>query len=626
MSKSLLRELVVSYDLCRSKSPSLIGTKAKNLLSLPPNWIPPFFVITTEAYCRWLRDERQESLLAPLPGIISDYKSTFLAGHENKSRVSGLIIRQSVDKEMLEDRGQYSSRRCKFNDRHVNDAVIESWNNFAETSKSSRKVAIIVQSYIAPRAKGHLSNERRVSKDRRDWVYQYELPLDLASDLFPIRADAHSQSLPSDLLCENTFELETRLKEVTSSLLTLFRERTHVEWVWDGEKLWIVQVDFERRSARPKPAAQLPDFTSCKETEPLQIQLRNFKTAQESSKKWHKIDCIRVFGELGLPHPNVYVMDNPDTSKELYQARNIPEELERDLLELCKRPLVIRTDILSKELHTSFLLPRTEIIRTAQEAAKFLLDTARYFKECGVSPGEFCFIAHHFIQAKSSAWSLVRGDSETVDIDSIWGSPDGLLYYPHDSFNVIRNAESKSFHIEKKVRYKPYSIEVDVQGRWVKSECGDADWEASLTDEEILTIYKYSQLISRYAGAAQQIMFLVGVNSSHSRSGVLPWFFNSETADEGVASVQNVLNYSAPQFNHFEVKNRKDIELLRSRPGTEGDHLIIHLVPDEEMLRAKDIIMELASLIKQHGYVVRLEGSRLSHIYYILKRAGVAVW
>ncbi|HEX8495368.1 MAG TPA: hypothetical protein VF658_21325 [Pyrinomonadaceae bacterium] len=625
MSKGYLKDLVVNHNLCKSKSASLIGTKAKNLLSLPRGWVPPFFVITTKAYRYWLLDEAKDSLSPDLVGMIGQCKSALAESHKNAPQISGLIIRQSVDQEMLDDRGLYYSKRCKFNDRDVNHAIIESWDKFSEMSKGSRQVAIIVQSYVIPHAKGHLSNERRFSKSKGDWVYQYELPLSLGSDVLPVQATARSLTSAPNLSGKNISALEIRLKEVASLLLKRFPSRSHLEWVWDGKKLWIVQIDFETKRRNLENSLSIAGSLQNKEATPSLVSLKYFKKAEESSKSWHKVTCVQVFKTLNLPYPYVYVLDDEDIIKNLCEVGDVGESLRRDLSRLCKCPIIIRTDIFTEEPFNSFLLPRTDVVWNVEEASKFLTDTAKYFKKAGISPSKFCFIAHHYVHAEASAWSSIDAYSKAVNIDSIWGSPDGLLYYPHDSFHVTEIPGSAVPSIQKEVRFKPYSIKLDVSGNWIRRECGPAkDWKATLTKKEILTIYNYSQRISDYIGASLQIMFLVGVDRVHSKSGVLPWFYTSKIVKD-MEDSQKAHNYSPQLFEHLKVKNRQDINLLRFRSSLSGKRLLIHLIPDEEMLRAKDLVVELGSLSRQYGYIIKLEGSRLSHIYYMLKREGIDV-
>ena len=107
-------------------------------------------------------------------------------------------------------------------------------------------------------------------------------------------------------------------------------------------------------------------------------------------------------------------------------------------------------------------LPRTDTI-SPQNGARWLREKYKELKKEGISPKDFCFIMHRFIPATASAWAYCEPGGNTVQIDCLWGLPDGLQFCPHDTFEVDLRINKVP---GKKNRFKPYFLREQSDGSW----------------------------------------------------------------------------------------------------------------------------------------------------------------
>ena len=252
--------------------------------------------------------------------------------------------------------------------------------------------------------------------------------------------------------------------------------RIHYEWSWDGNRLWIVQRDVEVARTGGKPSSSSCDI-KFNNTTP---QTTLFVDGVSALKPWKKIESLRVFGDAGLTSAKLFVLESASVIRNL-MAGNVSERLRKDLAQLCASPIVFRTDKLTDSDDVNFLSPRSETIYSADDAAKWLTATAQVMKRQGIDPAKVCFICHRYIVARSGAFALARPGTPRVLIDSIWGLPDGLLCFSHDSFEV----DCLSGKVRKVIRCKRHFLASDASGKWRQEHCPDTwDWKESL--EQVL--------------------------------------------------------------------------------------------------------------------------------------------
>ena len=208
--------------------------------------------------------------------------------------------------------------------------------------------------------------------------------------------------------CYTHSELLHQLRRVARSFYDK-KQRRHLEWVWNGRRLWIVQND---SAPDPVGIAPIPQESS----DAGEVDLRSLRVfrhfRRRDAAKWQKLQCVQTFRDVGLPVTKLFVITGEDASKEIKRGR-ASTRLSADLKELTKAPIVIRTDIRGK---TTLLAPRTDEVNNARTAAAFLHVTTAHAAKHEVDPAAICFIAHRFIPASASAFSLATPDRNRVHI------------------------------------------------------------------------------------------------------------------------------------------------------------------------------------------------------------------
>jgi hypothetical protein len=144
----------------------LIGSKAMGLMQCDPKLTPPFFVITSNLYKIWLRNN--QSAREILQHILSSYSYIL------RRDTSTFIIRSSAKHETFDERGYYKSSAGDIKYHRLFQNIQDIWNENTVSVKKyeDNKFAIIVQDYIKPKLSGHLSNERRVSRNKTEWLIE----------------------------------------------------------------------------------------------------------------------------------------------------------------------------------------------------------------------------------------------------------------------------------------------------------------------------------------------------------------------------------------------------------------------------------------------------------------------
>lgn len=601
---------------------TIVGAKGASLARLPHDWTPPFFVITVDAYKSWISRFNANSsdiLVTPkwltMQRLISEALQSLELGGQ-----AMLLARSSAEQETLRDRGRYDSILCKCDIHSISDGVVRIWRGFYEQQSAGADagIAVIVQRHVTATAAGHLANERRVSRSPRQWLCELEDGLQQKTKHIMFRTTGHNTAEEINLKCSTADELKLRLQEIAESF-TVQAGRHHFEWVWDSNKLWVVQWDHEEEFRGPRPGALYRDAVA---TDPVGT-LRVFVPEQQTKGSWRKIEALRTFRSCGLPTAQVFVLENQRTQKELAGGR-ISKRLQGDLLQLLKAPIVIRTDVDSVLPREHFLLPRTDSVRSVEGAADFLQTTTAKLVRDGLAPGQFCFIAHRFIPAAACAQSFNPPGVPRVRVDSSWGLPDGLQFYPHDSFEVDL---SRNNAIKQRIRSKVEYFDVDELGRWVDRKSGAPwDWKPSLTKAQVIEIARYTSKIALYLKKPVDVMFFVDVSGStgHPAGPCLPWYYTTE----GIQDTSEPRAYGRFGINRLTVSNDRDLELLTRKADAAASNvrsLHIHLRPIPDLVRSTEFLENVGALCINRGMAIELEGSILSHAYYVLSRLGVKI-
>jgi hypothetical protein len=136
----------------------LVGWKAFGLTCLPQGWTPPFFVIG--ASC--LGGAGTDPQLAQWITQVLAQKCFPADRH--------VIVRSSGTAETMIHRGRLYSETCRSCDilKTIGDLLAR------PAERHDGELHWIIQEAISPVSKGHLSNERHVSREGRDWLAQIE--------------------------------------------------------------------------------------------------------------------------------------------------------------------------------------------------------------------------------------------------------------------------------------------------------------------------------------------------------------------------------------------------------------------------------------------------------------------
>src|ERR1035438_4367918 len=431
----------------------LIGWKAFGLTCLPHEWTPPFFVIAASCFRS--------------PSRLSEWIGRALA-EKRLHRDQQVIVRSSGTAETMMHRGRLHSEACRSGEVLSTVGVL-----LARASDFlAGDVHWIVQEALAPVSKGHLSNERRVSHEGRDWLAQVGYLDDRGESTARMAVrNWRDGLLPAqrDLRCNSETEVTLCLKRV-AMWASQYSSRTHFEWVWNGKSIGVVQSDREEPPAGTKPRDLLP-----KEVPSVhEASLRVFRRASEGDYvSYRKLANARLYGELGYSMPDFFVLDDIQVLKDLFGGI-VGVDLAHDLVELTKRPLVIRTDGKQIPPEKYEMLPRTEDVRAADVAERWLTTTFTIaIQETKLTEASLCLVAHHFIPSVAAAWARAEPSSRMVRIESLWGLPEGLYWYAHDAFEVDTGDTQMEPDRSKAIRRCRLWARLRFKGTFIASDATD---------------------------------------------------------------------------------------------------------------------------------------------------------
>ena len=306
------------------------------------------------------------------------------------SEENHLIVRSSSSDEGLRQRGKYLSKEIEEPNIDKLRACINSiFLSICRDNKPDDgfRLALIVQELQNRVYWGHLSNERRVARRIQDWVYEFN-----TGKLGNFAIKSHYQNANPDIQLKagSLKELIRTLRNVATYFDDL-QQRRHLEWVWDGSYVWLVQGDRNIDSIGTNPAKFLNPSYPIKSGSKFQI-LKHWSKADPT--KWDKISNQMQFKEAGLPTYPLWVLDNADTLDQIANGR-FQKHILNDLGQLAQYPIVIRTDInkQNKQTDETLNLPRSNTLNSIEKIQEFILINTKQYCE-NYSPEDFCFILH----------------------------------------------------------------------------------------------------------------------------------------------------------------------------------------------------------------------------------------
>ena len=595
-------------------SPERVGWKAYGLCSLPSEWVPRFLVVDAQ----WGEETHSE-------GTFRQHLAQGMA--EIGLQGSLVMVRSNGTKETLRHRGRLVSEKC------APTEILSTIRRLMErrSENTEGEVHWIVEEYVEPRRLGHLSNERHLSREPRDWVLEVEQHKDEPGYITSI-AVRHwrdgSRISNYDLSCKSEPAISLRLKQV-AMWATHLDARVHFEWVWNGDVVRIVQVDAAEAITSVNPHSLLPEEVPDIPPESLDV----FKVATSNDyERYGKLRNAKLYRELGYQMPAFYVLDDPETIGRILSGE-MPAHLEDDLAELTKRPLIIRTDGKKIPEEKNEMLPRSDgELRTVGEAKNWIVQVFRArIEERGLKDAELCLIAHHFIPSVSSAWARAEPGARVVRIEVLWGIPEGLYWYSHDTFEIdtqdttladVTSFADLEYPFWKRLRYKGSFIASDPTGAWIPQQtAAPYDWRPSIGVEKwLFEIAHTTRRVAEREKFPISLMWFVGNHRKATQHRVLPWFHSkSELGDSPKAAPRRKIR----DARDFKIETLRDWARLQQdvEAGKRVERVVME-PRDPAIIREPKFAENLADFAAAHNIVVELAGGILSHAYYILKRHG----
>lgn len=600
-----------------------VGVKAWGLACLPKEWTLPFFVISSDL----IDDVRSGQNIQPWVNNI-EHAASLCGITVNTS----ILIRSSAPNESMLEHGKYITLPGTIN------SITSDLNKYIQKLEEDSEIKnesfpLIIQVLSKSPHKGHLSNERRCYKEARDWQGQFESRVanpDFQINLRNWRQEINlSERTNNALECRLLLSIPNVLKNAAAWGFE-FDSRLHYEWVWNGTRVYIVQVEEE---------VSVGDFTPSSLTEkPANYrQMETLKVLQpitrEHAAKFCKIHNVYVYMDLSLGSIPLFALDDRVIIENIAKG-NFSEDLCDDLKLLSARSLVIRTDINSNIQAERQMLPRTNEVRSFQEAKDWLQKSCSQILK-DHSQYEVAFIFHNFIPSVASAFAFAAPGKRKVEIESLWGIPEGLYYNSHDKYIVDTQSsslnsalkKSSSFIVKKKPSYKPFCYAADDNGRWKQMHIKPPfDWKESIPHEEWITrVALESRKIAEKEGKSVSIMWFIGVPDWASDDPVLPWFHEGYNIDKIPRSKNR--RPKTPFEQYFTVSTAKDLELLEDEVNSGNSQIRQILVKpkEEKLLRDKLTLKRIGDVAVKSESVILLEGATLSHAFYQLQETGASI-
>jgi predicted house-cleaning noncanonical NTP pyrophosphatase (MazG superfamily) len=579
------------------------GPKGTLLTVLPRLWTPPFVLIPAS-----FAESAEQNPFAGLTKEEIDRLWSFCREH------SQLILRSSIIGETIWDRGTYESAVVPA--FQENTMLDELWSVAQRViaSAEGHQIAFVLQEYRTPVFYGEFGNLLRISKTRDHWE------INAISE----SAGAHRTSINTqrDVAADPTQALAGNINPtiarsfgsiaawINNELLLGVPSRVNCEWVFDGDKVLIVQLDEEGPDFGGVNPLQVRIPVMLKPLEQESRYLRQPTT--EELRLWDKLIVVEQLTTGGAAvKPTLFFLPLEDIAGQ--DTHVVREQLTEDFAnQIGPDEIIIRTSVRSGKPKITNL-PKTEGL-TPPEAADWCLEQVQKIAENGRDPADFAFVAHRFIASRASAWVRCEPDSPNVEIHVNWGLADALQYYAYDKVDVHVPTNNVSYYPD----YKSYFIMPNSDGSWrherVKNEVARSQ---CISRAEVLDVASRSLEICKGLGEACHIMWFIGCVYDDGTRFNLPWYWtkihNQSSNPERVPP------------KTITVRNIQELDNARERID-EARHSAIDLCPtDLDLMRDTSFLEEVAKVSIEKNAPVILAGSPLAHAYYQLQKNGCSV-
>jgi hypothetical protein len=541
-----------------------LGSKADGLVGLPQSWVPAWFAVVPSN-----GKERQHDQLS------AEVERRMFAG-------SNLLVRSNGPLE------RYSPGAGR------STVVAPSWDALGPLLEESADLQAmswpLVQIAIEPAGLGVISNDRALTPNERIWIAEGPLDQLHAAE---IQVNVSERTLGKDLdpLLATSDELRVALRRLAAELAQR-SGRQRCEWLWDGRRVWAVQAD-PLPVRRTDPLAR--ELLSDRHRQPDGSLVSSRTRSEWPDWNGPKVSSWRFFAQRNWPVQPLHVLragdgEPPDARAWL-----------AGLLATYPQNLVLRTD---KAGIAGDLLPTSLPSRDVDYLASFA--DAAFSDLLARDPSvEAAVLASPLIPARVSALARVL-ESGAVQVDALWGYPDGLLYLPADSYLITGDT------VEPHLVYKPACLLLaDAERR--QAALGDPyDWAPTLRGDEARQLASWTRTVDQEIGPGTVLMALAHIGGRRGPEGCAPFHALSTSKSVPVQA-------EAPARRHgltVDVRGPEDLPLppiaLRS----------IRLLPQPRYERDIGFLSLVAQAAREREVPIHVYGSRLSHTRYLLDLHG----
>ena len=194
-------EVLLPEVICKKK----VGEKAFGLATLPSPWTLPFFVVSDDILDEYQACNNNPSTFNSWKNSIE--KASVACGIQSDDLI---IVRSNARTEGLDERGKYTSVEGVFNEWP--DLIQKCFKELTKDSVGTRiKMPLIIQKRVKPLLRGHISNERRVAQEVRDWKGEIDtsFPQIFSVSLRKWRSKLNISSfIDSPLICPSDREIK----------------------------------------------------------------------------------------------------------------------------------------------------------------------------------------------------------------------------------------------------------------------------------------------------------------------------------------------------------------------------------------------------------------------------------
>lgn len=612
-----------------------IGQKAVGLTKVPKSWVPRWCSVPLVTCNAALSGELQWLTIAKV--LISEF-----------SGAEELIVRSSAPTEDLDTRGYFESERCSCSNPEQLAQVLRKISLQSEDEGASQASSLhpspvcapIVQIFVPANLLGHLSNEYRHAQRSVDFLYEVEQILNPAlgieiAEPSSFRLDRPVQSIDASKRIHagaSRSEIENGIQNL-GRWIAFQNLRVHVEWLVYGDEIYVVQLDTDPLPPKIKPMSRCTLVGDSSRIEGLSFFVQIQPDQQYSHLR--KTRSHYLFREAKAFVPPIYIAENLQT---LDWSKGLPQEIVCDLQALCSSKLILRFDVPCDRpdwTNLPTLGPSVDSVQIGQE----VFDVIQKLGEKEIPLTDITLVAHHFIAARASAWSEARPNFDKVRVDAVWGLPDGLQTFAHDTY--IWDLKTNAF--KPNVRYKDRFIDVEENGEWITRRAYPnlaRDW--CCDKESTLHIAQITSRVANVCRGPVRIMWFLDViaGAGGQNQSFMPWIVVEPDADDqdawgkpelwlehdvNLAKLRRKAKLATSKF----VSNRDSLELFEKRPSIfDLGGRVILFQPDETVVRDKNFLERFAQVVKSSSgsnWTVLYEGSMLAHTPYQLRKYGVDV-